>query len=120
MNDEEPGRALRPRRQRALLRGLLQREGVPGALEIRIRNLSSGGLMASCPENIERGERVTVTIREIGDVAGSVVWAGDDGIGIAFDNVIDPQRAFQPAKPAATPRFIPAVDPGRRPGLRVR
>lgn len=118
--DEEPSTAPRPRRRHTLLRGLLYREDSPCAIDIRIRNLSSGGLMANCPETLARGERVSVSIREIGDVAGQVVWDGPDGIGIAFDAVINPERALHPTKAPATPRLIPGVTSGRRPGLRVR
>jgi hypothetical protein len=113
----------RPRggpRQRTLLRASLSREGCPGAFEIRVRNLSSGGLMANCPEAFARGEAVSVSLRELGDVSGVVVWSGADGIGIAFDRPIDPALAFQPAKPKAPERFIPEIVRERRPGLRIR
>ena len=122
MNDgNQSDGAARPPRQRTLLKGSLRGEGRPGEIEIRIRNLSAGGLMAGCAEAPARGERVLVSLRGIGDVAGEVAWSTADGIGIAFDAPIDPRRAFEPVRSQEPSRFVPEIDRcSRRPGLRVR
>jgi PilZ domain len=118
--DQESG-ATRPPRQRTLLKGSLRTEGRAEAIEIRIRNLSSGGLMASCAGAPKRGERVTVGLRGIGDVPGEVAWSSADDLGIAFDRPIDPRRALKPVRTKQPSRFIPDVDRcSRRPGFKVR
>jgi hypothetical protein len=76
--------------------------------------------MAICVAALVRGQRVTLTLRGIGEVQGQVVWSAADGIGIAFDRLIDPQHALRPPKAKAPERFIPEVTHSRRPGLRVR
>lgn len=122
MNDDENMKPnSRPPRQQTLLRGLLRPENRPNPIEIRVRNLSSGGLMANCTTTIERGERVLVTLRGVGEVPGMVVWNGADAIGVAFDEPIDPHLAFQPTKAPQPERYVPEVErETRRPGLRIR
>lgn len=78
--------------------------GRPGE-QVRVRNLSSGGLMAEFPSLVEIGTRVEVELRGIGAVAGRVAWATDGRIGIAFDGQIDPMRARKPV--GMSPRELP-------------
>lgn len=64
---------------------------------IRVRNLSDGGMMAEGTNiRVQRGHRVMVELRNIGEVKGSVAWVQDDRFGIAFDEEIDSQRARRP------------------------
>ncbi len=74
---------------------------------VRVRNLSDGGMMAEGGNvYVQRGHRVTVELRNIGEVAGSVAWVQDSRFGIAFDKDVDSQRARRPLNaendPAAT------------------
>ncbi len=64
--------------------------------EVRIRNLSAGGLMAEAPVRVARGERVEVQLRNIGWIGGNVAWVAEGRIGIAFDHPIDPKVARNP------------------------
>ncbi len=64
--------------------------------EVRIRNLSAGGLMAEAPVRVTRGEKVEVNLRTIGWISGSVAWVTEGRIGIAFDHPIDPMDARKP------------------------
>jgi hypothetical protein len=64
--------------------------------QVRVRNLSSGGLMAELPAQVEIGTEVEVQLRGIGAIAGRVAWATDGRIGVAFDQAIDPMRARKP------------------------
>jgi hypothetical protein len=61
--------------------------------EVRIRNLSAGGLMAEAPVRVARGEKVEINLRTIGWISGSVAWVTEGRLGIAFDYPIDPKAA---------------------------
>jgi hypothetical protein len=70
-----------------------------GAIEVqhvRVRNLSSGGLMAEIPQGLEQGDLVEFDVRGIGWVGGKVAWSAAGRVGIAFDRVIDPMLARKP------------------------
>jgi hypothetical protein len=64
--------------------------------QVRIRNLSEGGLMAETARPVSLGQPVTIEVRGIGVVEGRVAWATDGRIGIAFDEPIDPKLARKP------------------------
>lgn len=64
--------------------------------EVRVRNLSSGGLMAETPVRATRGEKVEINLRTVGWISGSVVWVTEGKLGIAFDHPIDPKGARKP------------------------
>ena len=65
--------------------------------EVRIRNLSAGGLMAEAPVRVSRGEKVEINLRSIGWISGSVAWITEGRLGIAFDHPIDPKLARKPS-----------------------
>jgi hypothetical protein len=77
---------------------------------IKVRNLSSGGLMAEGSLRVARGTAVSVEVRNIGWVDGCVAWVQENRFGIAFDKDIDPLEARGGV--AATP---PAGFEARRP-----
>ncbi len=81
------------------------------AEQVRVRNLSAGGMMAEYPSSVEQGTPVTVELRGIGRVGGRIAWATDGRIGVAFDEHIDPMQARKPVavRPAAStpPSFPP-------------
>ena len=84
---------------------------------VRVRNVSSGGLMAEVADDYRPGMRVEITLEGIGEVAGSVAWAEAGRIGIAFDHPIDKARARKaPAK--RDDLFRPIKQDYRRPGLK--
>lgn len=64
--------------------------------QVRVRNLSAGGLMAEYPAPIATGTRIEIELRGIGLVGGQIAWATDGRIGIAFDQAIDPMLARKP------------------------
>jgi hypothetical protein len=70
--------------------------------EVRVRNVSAGGLMAEAPIRAGRGEIVEVQLKNIGWVSGKVAWVAETRFGIAFDVPIDPKLTHQSAgsKPA--------------------
>jgi hypothetical protein len=63
---------------------------------VRVRNLSSGGLMAEIPSGLAQGAHVEFDVRGIGWVSGKVAWSAAGRVGIAFDRVIDPMLARKP------------------------
>ncbi|WP_417593556.1 PilZ domain-containing protein [Parasphingorhabdus sp.] len=64
--------------------------------EVRIRNLSAGGLMAEAPVQTKRGDDVQIELRNIGRITGHVAWVAQGRFGIAFDHPIDPKLARKP------------------------
>lgn len=66
------------------------------ASDVRIRNLSEGGLMADVEQGVRVGTRVSLDVRGVGIVKGAVAWCAEGRIGIAFDAKIDPARARKP------------------------
>lgn len=62
----------------------------------RIRNISSGGLMAEGPVSFHAGDELDVDLRNVGKVHGRVAWAAEGRFGMMFDRLIDPKLARQP------------------------
>lgn len=83
-------------RDSLLLKATLRFDSTGNEGEVRIRNLSAGGLMAEAPLRVTRGEKVEVNLRTIGWIQGSVAWVTEGRIGIAFDHPIDPMAARKP------------------------
>jgi hypothetical protein len=64
--------------------------------QVRVRNLSAGGLMAEHAEPLARGTPVAVEVRGVGWVSGRAAWSAEGRVGVAFDHAIDPRMARQP------------------------
>jgi hypothetical protein len=78
--------------------------------QVRVRNLSSGGMMAEYAAPIERGTTVQVEVRGVGWISGRIAWATDGRVGVAFDHEIDPLLARKPVgKGAGTPAFTKPI-----------
>jgi hypothetical protein len=71
-------------------------EGSAESTQVRVRNLSSGGLMADVPKPIDIGTMVEVEVRGVGWVNGRIAWVAAGRAGVAFDHPIDPQAARKP------------------------
>ena len=81
-------------------------DGVDEPVKVKVRNLSSGGMMAEGGTRPQRGQTVWVDVRNIGWVEGTVAWVQDTRFGIAFREEIDPKIARAPAPVGeSTPRF---------------
>ena len=76
---------------------------------VKVRNLSAGGMMAEGDVKVARGSLVSVELRNIGEVEGSIAWVHENRFGIAFGEEIDPKLARAPigsqAVDLASPRF---------------
>lgn len=85
--------------------------------DVRVRNISEGGLMAELPVVVEIGTPVRIDLRGVGLVSGRIAWCTSGRVGVAFDRVIDPKKVRKPvgggtstpdyAKPPVTPRTRP-------------
>lgn len=74
----------------------LQVDGLDGEHRIKVRNLSSGGMMGEGPVRVVRGAVVSVNIRNVGWVEGSVAWVQGNRFGVAFRDEVDPKNARAP------------------------
>ena len=97
ISDSEGGVAKRDAdRDSLFLKAVLRFPASKEEGEVRIRNLSAGGLMAEAPVQVARGEKVELNLRNIGWITGTVAWVAEGRIGIAFDQPIDPKVARKP------------------------
>ena len=81
------------RRNRILLLAQMRVDGETTKFDIRIRDLSAGGLRAQFAGCQLNGTRIAVEIRNIGWVKGRVVWQDDAHLGVRCDSPIDPDKA---------------------------
>lgn len=63
---------------------------------VRVRNLSTSGLMAEYQGGLALDREVELELRGIGVVSGRVAWSTQDRIGVRLDRLIDPARARRP------------------------
>jgi len=75
--------------------------------QVRVRNLSSGGLMADFAHPVDIGTPVEVELRGIGKVKGEIAWTAAGRIGVSFEHPIDPMQA---RKPVGAPKSGPTKD----------
>lgn len=68
-------------------------EGGGSPARVKVRNLSAGGMMIEGEVSARRGSRVALDLRNIGPVAGTIVWVQGRRLGVAFDEQIDPMLA---------------------------
>lgn len=78
----------------------LRLDGQQTEHRVKVRNLSSGGLMAEADVKVSRGTVVWVNLRNVGWIEGAVAWVQDNRFGVAFREEIDPKivRAASPAQ----------------------
>lgn len=75
----------------------LRVDGQTGEQRVKVRNLSSGGLMAEGDLRVSRDQKIWVKLRNLGWVEGLVAWVQDNRFGVAFSQDIDPKLARAPA-----------------------
>ncbi len=83
-------------RDSLFLKATLKFASLQQEADVRIKNLSAGGLMAETPLRVVRGEKVEINLRNIGLISGNVAWVTEGRIGIAFDHPIDPMVVRKP------------------------
>lgn len=118
----QPGNRVR-KRDSLLLMGTIKAAGdyARDTQQIRIRNLSSTGLMADSKVEYDLGAHVQIGLRGIGLLQGEIVWIRDGRMGITFRDTIDPKRARLPVTAQSDDHLRKVIDMGRvrRPGLRI-
>ncbi len=82
-------------RNSLLLKAVVRFPATAMEREVRVRNLSSGGLMAEAPIQAIRGSVVEVNLKNLGWITGKVAWVAESRFGIAFDYPVDPKAARQ-------------------------
>ena len=89
-------------------------------IPVKVRNLSSGGMMAEFSGGLVRGDAVEVDLRGIGTVAGKVAWTAPGRLGVQFDAPVDPRLARVVPHPSAAAQtmLVRASRSTWRPGLR--
>lgn len=89
---------------------------------VRVRNISSGGMMIDVVGPLPKGLSIVAEMKGIGEVRGRIVWSTENRAGVAFDREVDPAlaRHTPPAAPAAPIYAKPLLDHTRRPGLGAR
>ena len=119
-SEDDPAKG-RAERDSVFLHATVTSTAGEGSGLFRIRNISSGGLMAEGPFTFAAGDELEVDLRNVGVVHGRVAWASSGKFGMMFDRVIDPKMARQPvgggAAPSAPAQHRPIVPPfsGREP-----
>lgn len=86
-------------------------EGSAETTQVRVRNLSSGGLMADVPKPIDIGTMVEIEVRGVGWVNGRIAWVAAGRAGVAFDHPIDPQSARKPVVASSSPTKDKPIKP---------
>jgi len=89
-------------RDSLFLKATLQFANEPKSRDVRVRNLSQGGMMAEFDRVVPMGTPVTIELRGVGKVRGQVAWCAEGRAGISFDRPIDPKLARKPVGTGAT------------------
>lgn len=77
-------------RDSLLVMAALRLDGQDEEHKVKVRNLSAGGMMAESPLNVVRGTRLSIHLRNVGWIDGTIAWVQDNRFGIAFATEIDP------------------------------
>jgi hypothetical protein len=93
---EEDASSGREARDSVFLHATVTASQGEGSGVFRIRNISSGGLMAEGPFTFSAGDELDVDLRNIGVVHGRVAWSSTGRFGMMFDRAIDPRMARKP------------------------
>ena len=99
---ETPASKRTRKRDSLFLSARLQFHGDDEQHEVRVRNLSAGGLMAELDRTVEAGTAVDLEMRGLGKISGTVAWCTRGRLGIALDRPIDPARARKPVGGGST------------------
>lgn len=93
---DDPARGRNDSRDSLFLMAEFRLIGSAKGQQVRVRNLSSGGLMADYQGSLAQGADVEFNVRGIGWVPGKVAWVAAERIGVVFLHQIDPMLARKP------------------------
>lgn len=121
VSDAEPttaqrGKVEREHRYSVLLTGTIRKANAGNCMPIKIRNISSSGMMCECAYPPRIDDLVEVELPRLGHVAGHIRWGAKGRIGIEFDGPIDPTVAWVKAEKSEVLFELQPMDT-RRPGV---
>ncbi|MBA2934967.1 PilZ domain-containing protein [Sphingomonas sp. CGMCC 1.13654] len=111
-----PRQVEREHRYSVLLTGSIRKANAGNRMPIKIRNISSGGMMCECAYPPRVDDLVEIELPRLGHVAGHIRWGAKGRLGIAFDGPIDPTLAWVKAEKSEVLFDLPPMDT-RRPGV---
>lgn len=87
---------------------------------IKVRNLSTRGMMAVCEQPPLEGALAEITLPKVGSVSGRCVWSRGQRFGFAFDREIEPRLTRQQLvhEEAEVPRYARSASFARFHGTR--
>ena len=106
----------REHRYSVLLSGSIRKANAGNRMPIKIRNISSSGLMCECAYPPRIDDVVEIELPRLGHVSGHIRWGAKGRLGIAFDGPIDPTLAWVKAEKSEVLFDLPPTDT-RRPGV---
>ncbi|MFN2099093.1 PilZ domain-containing protein [Altererythrobacter sp. MF3-039] len=83
-----------PRRHDRFLMAEVSVAGHDGVHQIRVRNLSAGGMMGEGAVEVDRGSQINIRMPNLGQVAGTVAWTQGSRFGVAFAQDINPTDVY--------------------------
>ncbi len=93
-NAAQPQRTAK--RDSLFLGAIVTVKGEAKGFEVRVRNLSAGGLLAESKKSPPAGSDIMIELRNIGEVAARVMWSEPGKFGVSFLSPIDPQAVRKP------------------------
>ncbi|MDP3674145.1 MAG: PilZ domain-containing protein [Novosphingobium sp.] len=101
------------KRSRVFMRANMRVRGSTFEYPLSIKDISSTGLKAAMDVSLFPGTRVEIDLRNIGWVAGEVVWVDSKGVvGVRFSAVVQPERthsqvsgSYGPAPSSVAPQL---------------
>lgn len=96
-SSSEPQRRARPARVGLVWNGELEVEGTK--CTVRLRNISSGGAMLDCEQDIAVGSPACLDLSDAGRIDAEVRWSRGGQVGVRFNENFDLQRLSR-ARPA--------------------
>ncbi len=108
-------------RESIFLGAVLVVDGDSTRISVRVRNISSGGMMVDLPGPQKTGTKVQAEIKGLGSIGGHIAWSTENRTGISFDRPVDPKLTRQVSPTVEAPLYKKSdIDYSRRPGLSVR
>ena len=72
------------------------------AMDVRLRNISTGGALVECPRGLPPGTHVMVNLPGCGELQAEVRWTDEDRMGIRFAEEFDLRQLSPKKKPEST------------------
>jgi hypothetical protein len=87
-------------------------------VQVKVRNLSAGGMMAESPVSFSRGDVIEADLRGIGVVTGKIAWTAGGRVGGQCDTQVDPRLARKAVSGNPQPQLVRPSRTMWRPSIR--